>query len=66
MLDLHPYWVILQVDVHNAFNLMSWSTIFQELWYSPSFVDQIFSFVRQFYAHPSPLYFLKVFNMGIS
>jgi hypothetical protein len=23
MLDLHPHWVVLQVDVCNAFNLMS-------------------------------------------
>ncbi len=23
MLDLHPHWVVLQVDVHNAFNSMS-------------------------------------------
>ncbi len=23
MLDLHPHWVVLQVDVRNAFNLMS-------------------------------------------
>ncbi len=23
MLDLHPHWVVLHVDVHNAFNSMS-------------------------------------------
>jgi hypothetical protein len=66
MLDLHPYWVVLQVDVHNAFNLMSWSTIFQELWFSFDFLDQFFSFIQQFYARPSPQYFFKVYDMGIS
>jgi hypothetical protein len=28
MLDLHPNWVVLQVDVHNAFNSISRSVIF--------------------------------------
>jgi hypothetical protein len=31
MLNLHPNWVVLQVDVCNIFNSMSQSTIFQEL-----------------------------------
>ncbi len=31
MLDLHPNWVVLQVDAHNAFNSMSRPAIFQEL-----------------------------------
>jgi hypothetical protein len=31
MLDLHPHWVVLHVDVHNAFNSMSWLVVFQEL-----------------------------------
>jgi hypothetical protein len=31
MLNLHLDWVVLQVNVHNAFNLVSRSTIFQEL-----------------------------------
>ncbi len=56
MLDLDPNWVVLWMDVHNAFNLMSWSAIFQELQFSLGSLDQISPFVRQFYAHPSPLY----------
>jgi hypothetical protein len=31
MLNLHPNWVVLKVDVHNTFNSMSGLTIFQEL-----------------------------------
>ncbi len=29
MLDLHLEWVVLQVDVRNAFNLVSRTTIFK-------------------------------------
>jgi hypothetical protein len=39
MLNLHPNWVVLQMNVHNAFNSMSQSTIFQELRFSPSYLD---------------------------
>jgi len=38
MLDLHLDWVVLQVDIHNSFNLVSQSTIFQELWFSLDFL----------------------------
>lgn len=31
MLDLHPDWLVLQVDAHNTFNLVSRPSIFQEL-----------------------------------
>jgi hypothetical protein len=31
MLNLHPNWLVLQVDVYNIFNLVSQLTIFQEL-----------------------------------
>jgi hypothetical protein len=34
MLNLHPDWVVLQVDVRNAFNSMSRSAIFQEIRFS--------------------------------
>jgi len=30
MLNLHINWVVLQVDVYNIFNLVSWSAILQE------------------------------------
>jgi hypothetical protein len=36
MLNLHPNWVVLQMDVHNAFNLML--TNFQKLQSSFHFV----------------------------
>jgi hypothetical protein len=31
MLNLHPYWVVLWVNVHNAFNMVSRLVIFQHL-----------------------------------
>ncbi len=55
MLDLYLEWVVLQVDVWNTFNLISWTTIFQELWFSIGTLDKFLSFVRWFYACPSPL-----------
>jgi hypothetical protein len=46
MLDLHLDWVLLHVHVYNAFNYISHTTIFQELWSSISTLDQIFLFVQ--------------------
>jgi hypothetical protein len=45
MLDLCPDWVILEVDNHNAFISISWTTNFRELLISISALDQIFPFV---------------------
>jgi hypothetical protein len=45
MLDLHLNWVVLEVNVHNAFNLVSWLVIFQELQSLLSSLDQFFPFV---------------------
>jgi hypothetical protein len=45
MLDLHPNWVVLNVDVYNAFNLVSWSTNFQEFQSLFGFLDLFFPFV---------------------
>ncbi len=42
MLNLHPNWMVLQVDVYNIFNSMSWSTIFQELKLNSPFLLLIF------------------------
>jgi hypothetical protein len=39
MLHLHPNWMVLQMDVCNAFNSMSQSTIFQELQSSHGSLD---------------------------
>ncbi len=38
-LDLHPEWVVLHVDVQNAYNLVSQATIFKELQSSTSTLD---------------------------
>jgi hypothetical protein len=65
MLDLHLEWVVvLQVDVQNIFNLVSWTTIFQELWSSICTLDRFFPFVCWFYTHSSPLYFLEASKYG--
>ncbi len=53
------------MDVCNAFNSVSWSTIFRELWSLFSSLDQFFSFVWWFYTRPSPLYiFLGFLTWG--
>jgi len=47
MLNLHPNWVVLQVDhVHNAFNLVSRLTIFQKLQFLFGALIQLFPFVQ--------------------
>jgi hypothetical protein len=56
VLDLHSEWMILHMDVQNVFNSIFQIVIFQELLSSTNTLDQLFSFVHQFYAHPFPLY----------
>ncbi|KAL2608417.1 hypothetical protein R1flu_026990 [Riccia fluitans] len=56
-LDLHPDWVVLQVDIQKAFNIVSWEALFCELRSAIGSLDQLFPFVRSFYARRSPLYF---------
>jgi hypothetical protein len=63
-LDLHPYWVVLQLDVHNAFNLVSWLAIFQNLWSSLNFLDQFSHlFDDSMHAHPHYI-FLRFSTWG--
>ncbi|KAL2649469.1 hypothetical protein R1flu_017597 [Riccia fluitans] len=57
ILDLHPDWVALQVDIQNAFNTISQEALFHELRVATGSLDQLFPFVCFFYACPSPLYF---------
>ncbi len=64
MLNLHPNWVVLQVDVCNTFNSMLRLTIFQELWTSLGFLNYFFPFVQWFYTCPSPLYYSQVSRHG--
>ncbi|KAL2642349.1 hypothetical protein R1flu_009936 [Riccia fluitans] len=56
-LDLHPDWVVLQVDIQNAFNTISLEALFRELRAAKGSLDQLFPFVHSFYARRSPLYF---------
>ncbi|KAL2644563.1 hypothetical protein R1flu_012150 [Riccia fluitans] len=56
--DLHPDWVVLQIDIRNAFNTISWEAIFHELCSAPGTLDPLFPFVRSFYSQHSPLYFV--------
>jgi len=39
MLDLHPDWEVLLVDVCNIFNSVSQLVIFNELRFLPNFLD---------------------------
>ncbi|KAL2633222.1 hypothetical protein R1flu_004701 [Riccia fluitans] len=55
-LDLHPDWVVLQVDIRKAFNTVSREEFFRELCATIGFLDQLFPFVSSFYAHHSSLY----------
>ncbi|KAL2651228.1 hypothetical protein R1flu_019356 [Riccia fluitans] len=57
ILDLHPDWVFLQDDIQNAFNTISWETLFCELRAAIGSLDQLFPFVHSFYACHWPLYF---------
>ncbi|KAL2621414.1 hypothetical protein R1flu_001619 [Riccia fluitans] len=56
-LDLHPDWVVLQLDIRNAFNTVSREAIFHELRSAPGTLDPLFPFVHSFYSQSSPLYF---------
>ncbi|KAL2653717.1 hypothetical protein R1flu_021845 [Riccia fluitans] len=56
-LDLHPDWVVLQLDIRNAFNIVSREAIFCELRSAPGTLDPLFPFVHSFYSKSSPLYF---------
>jgi hypothetical protein len=50
-------YVVLQLDVANAFNLVSRGVIFQELYATCGDIIQIIPFVRAFYAFKSPLFY---------
>jgi hypothetical protein len=66
MLNLHLDWAVLQVGVCNAFNLVSWSTIFQELQLGPIFWI-IFSHLSDNFTHTHlQCIFLRFFKMEIS
>ncbi|CAI5510386.1 unnamed protein product [Closterium sp. Naga37s-1] len=54
-LSLHPEWVLLELDVANAFNSFSRSAMFNALRDSPFY--SIIPFFRLFYASPSSLHY---------
>ncbi|CAI5930510.1 unnamed protein product [Closterium sp. NIES-65] len=54
-LSLHPDWVVLELNVANAFNLFSRSAMFNALRDSP--FSSLIPFFRLFYASPSPLHY---------
>ncbi|KAL2653572.1 hypothetical protein R1flu_021700 [Riccia fluitans] len=61
-LDLHPDWIVLQVDIQSAFNTVSREALFRELCAAIGSLDQLFPFVHFFYACHSPLYFSHCFR----
>ncbi len=63
MLNFHPNWVVLHVDVCNTFALVSQLTISQELQFSPNYLDQLSHLFDNFmHAH---YIFLRFFDMGV-
>ncbi|KAL2611066.1 hypothetical protein R1flu_022758 [Riccia fluitans] len=46
-----------EVDIKNAFNIVSQEALFRELRAATSSLDQLFPFVHSLYARHSPLYF---------
>jgi hypothetical protein len=56
-LDLHPAWVVLQLDVANAFNLVSRGVIFQELRVANGDILQFVPFVCALYTFESFLFY---------
>ncbi|CAI5968500.1 unnamed protein product [Closterium sp. NIES-64] len=54
-LSLHPDWVVLELDVANAFNSFNRNFMFDALRQSP--FSSLIPFFRLFYAAPSPLHY---------
>jgi hypothetical protein len=57
ILDLHPNWVIFQLNVVSTFNLMSKGVIFQKLHAVGGDIIQFIPFVRAFYAFEFLLFY---------
>jgi len=56
-LDLYLEWVVLQLDVENAFNLVSRGVIFQQLRVAGENIIQLIPFVCAFYAFEYHLFY---------
>jgi hypothetical protein len=58
--NFHPNgfdWVVLQVDVVNAFNFMSRKVMFLKLQEAKGETTQFIPFIHTFYVYETPLYF---------
>jgi hypothetical protein len=64
ILDLHPIWVVLQLNMANALNLMSRKVIFQELRVASGDIIQFIPIVCAFYAFESPLFHIHRNHVG--
>jgi hypothetical protein len=58
--DFHPDWVVLQLELINAFNSVSRGVIFQKLRVIGGDIIRIIPFVRAFYAFESSLFYIIV------
>jgi hypothetical protein len=56
-LDLHTDWVVLKLNVANAFNLVLRGVIFQEFRVAYGDIMQLIPFVHAFYAFEFPLFY---------
>ncbi len=56
-LNFHPNWVVLQLNITNAFNLVSKGVIFRKLHASGENIIQFLPFVHAFYAFESLLFY---------
>jgi hypothetical protein len=50
LLDLHPKWVMMQMNVENVLNIiLNWTTIFRKLWNIKGLLANIIPFAKLFY-----------------
>ncbi|CAI5947839.1 unnamed protein product [Closterium sp. NIES-65] len=61
----HPDWVVLQLDVANAFNSFHRDRMFQALQASPEF-QCLIPFIGLFYGTPSDLHYRRLGEMGLA
>jgi len=50
--NLHLNWVMMEINVKNTFNSISWVAIFKELWDAKGPLANIVSFTKLFYGAP--------------
>jgi len=62
--NVHPNWMVLQVDIANAFNIVSHVVIFQKLCAANGQLSQLIHFVHLFYAPQLLLFFNHHYIQG--